>query len=402
MNVRLAAGLLIAVSVIAGCSTPYDPPHIEEPGVVPLDAPVPPFIGISSLITPNVRPRVLWTHGMCSHDESWVERRAAVVNSALQGTVVAKDTSAVSSDRPYTVPVSFQTAHGAVDIRFVVWSPLTVPYKALLKPDNPASAPGGQNPYHRASLNRSLKETLMNDCLVDAVAYSGKHGDAIRAFMLGEVCSVLGGRSVNLGACDLGGADDRPIVFVAESLGSKFLFDAVRAIWNEHQQRSASAQQRLARRIASIQMIFMVANQIPLLDQASPVTQPSLDGEPALRASTRAPSIRALLSIIGQSQRRTFREAPPAEQRTIVAFSDPNDLLSYRLLPVELETREARLINVIVSNDGTLLDYVERPDNAHCGYSWNPYVIGIIVNGYDPLKPFPRVPGVADRSCLSQ
>ena len=401
MHVRRAAGLLVAVSVIAGCTTPYDPPYIEEPGVVPLDAPVPSFSGISSLITPSVRPRVLWTHGMCSHDESWVERRVAVVSSALQATRVAKDTSAVSSDRPYAVPVSVQTPHGVVDIRFVVWSPLTVPYKALLKTDNPAAAPGGQNPYHRARLNRDLKETLMNDCLVDAVAYSGKHGDVIRAFMLGEVCSVLGGRIDSRGTCDLGDADDRPIVFVTESLGSKFLFDAVRAIWNEHQQRSASAQQRLARRIASIEMIFMVANQIPILDQASPVTQPSV-GERALRPATRAPSVRALLSIIAESHRRTFREPPPAARRTIVAFSDPNDLLSYRLLPAELETRDARLINVIVSNDGTLLDYVERPDNAHCGYSWNPYVIGIIVNGYDPLKPFPRVPGVPDRSCLSQ
>ena len=122
MNVRRAAGLLIAISVIAGCTTPYDPPHIEEPGVVPPDAPVPAFIGISSLITPSVRPRILWTHGMCSHDERWVDRRVAIVGSALPGTILAKDTSAVSSDRPYAVPVSFQTAHGALDIRFVVWS----------------------------------------------------------------------------------------------------------------------------------------------------------------------------------------------------------------------------------------------------------------------------------------
>jgi hypothetical protein len=335
---------------------------------------------------------------MCSHDESWVETRVAMVGAALSGQIV-KDTSAVSKDNPYVVPVSFTTPSGKVDIAFAVWSPLTARFKTLLTADNPDarnprnSYPVGQNPYRRASLNRDLKVSIMNDCLVDAVVYSGNNGAPIRDFMLKEVCTTLGGYLDKTG-CDLSYADNRPVVFVTESLGSKFLFDAVRQIWNEHRWRSAGARQELAQRIASIQMIFMVANQIPILDQANP---PLLTALPSPVVGWHEPSMNALLTILADSQRRAGR---PNRERTIVAFSDPNDLLSYRLLSADLETGDARLINVIVSNDDTLAGYVERPDNAHCGYAWNPYVIGMIVNGYDGARPFNKVPGATSSSCL--
>ena len=335
---------------------------------------------------------------MCSHDEKWVETRIAMVGAALSGQIT-KDTGAVSKDNAYVVPVSITTPNGSVDITFAVWSPLTTRYKALLTADNPDTSspsnsyPVGQNPYRRASLNRDLKVSIMNDCLVDAVVYSGSNGSPIRDFMLGAVCTTLGGYLDKTG-CELNRADNQPIVFVTESLGSKFLFDAVRQIWSEHRWRSVEAQQKLAQRISSIQMIFMVANQIPILDQASP---PLLTALPSTINGWHAPSISALLTILADSRRRA---APPIGKRTIVAFSDPNDLLSYRLLLADLETGDARLINVIVSNDDTLAGYVERPDNAHCGYAWNPYVIGMIVNGYDSTRPFSKITGATSNLCL--
>jgi hypothetical protein len=140
-------------------------------------------------------------------------------------------------------------------------------------------------------------------------------------------------------------------------------------------------------------MIFMVANQIPILDQANP---PLLTGLPSPVEGRHEPSVNALLTILADAQQRTA----PIRKPTIVAFSDPNDLLSYRLLSANLDTADARLINVIVSNDDTLAGYVERPDNAHCGYAWNPYVIGMIVNGYNGARPFSKVPGVTSNSCL--
>jgi hypothetical protein len=84
---------------------------------------------------------------------------------------------------------------------------------------------------------------------------------------------------------------------------------------------------------------------------------------------------------------------------TIVVFTDPNDLLSYRLIPSVLDLSHARLINVIGSNDTTWLGYIEGPDTAHCGYKWNQTVIGLIALGYKVGGPVPRARIAGSNTC---
>lgn len=76
--------------------------------------------------------------------------------------------------------------------------------------------------------------------------------------------------------------------------------------------------------------------------------------------------------------------APLNPPMTVVAFSDPNDLLTYRLTPASLAKHldDFRVINVIVSNDTTVLGYIERPDTAHCGCTWNAHVYELLARGY--------------------
>jgi hypothetical protein len=64
---------------------------------------------------------------------------------------------------------------------------------------------------------------------------------------------------------------------------------------------------------------------------------------------------------------------------TVVAFVDPNDLLSFRLVP---RTDRGRVIDFVVSNADTYLGYAELPTTAHCGYVRNGYVMHAIVFGY--------------------
>ena len=49
-------------------------------------------------------------------------------------------------------------------------------------------------------------------------------------------------------------------------------------------------------------------------------------------------------------------------------------LLSYRVAPSHLagSLRVFRIVDVIVSNDTTCFNDVERPGKAHCGYARNP------------------------------
>jgi hypothetical protein len=134
--------------------------------------------------------------------------------------------------------------------------------------------------------------------------------------------------------------------------------------------------------MAAVSAVYLAANQIPLLDLANPLP------------STRS-SLQTFVAI--SSGRRAENNAPPLK---IVDFSDPNDLLTYRLLPMMLDVEGAELVNVTVSNDSTYFGFVERPDTAHCGYAWNRDVIGLIANGYHAGGSIPTAPSLKSGQCL--
>ena len=399
--------VVLGMLALADCTKPYDRPVVEEPPL-PMAATFP---GFKDFFSDTAPLRVFWTHGMCTHKLTWVENRSTILATALG----VKDTSAATPPasppgRPYTVSRSFNAPGGTVEVSFFVWSPMTTPYKDTLRFDAPPTKdeppPGGKFPHDRASLNNALKVGLMNDCLTDAVVYSGSNGEPIRVAMREAVCAALGGTLRPPADCELSDARAAgPMVFVTESLGSKFLFDAVRAIWDAAGAKSPTAQGVLAARLAEVQMLYMLANQIPILDQANPVGGfgPTAAGEAT--APDRS-SLAGFARIISAARREAPEEAAIAvpsgevlKPLTVVGFSDPNDILSYRLLPSGLGVEGARLVNVLVSNDWTYLGLVELPDVAHCGYGQNPHVIGLLVEGYDGPGTMPTGPVAPGGAC---
>src|SRR6185436_16012155 len=109
-------------------------------------------------------------------------------------------------------------------------------------------------------------------------------------------------------------------------------------------------------------------------------------------------SIAGVFALLAQAR---LQRPPDWGLVTAVAFSDPNDLLSYRIVPAHLSKYDEhfRLINVIVSNDSTYLGFVERPDTAHCGYFWNPHVLAMRAQGYRPGQALPELADVTVGSC---
>ena len=67
----------------------------------------------------------------------------------------------------------------------------------------------------------------------------------------------------------------------------------------------------------------------------------------------------------------------------VVAFTDPNDLLSYRLLPGRYAAPDVAVADVLVSNARTWLGLIEDPVAAHLDYLENPAVADMIACG-DP------------------
>ena len=332
---------------------------------------------------------------MCSHGQDWVWDRAKRVGQGLQAHKLPQPFFR-GPDDAYSVKASFATDQGDVNISFFVWSPLTSRHKSALIEAHPFP--------ERADFNVGLKVGLMNDCLADAVIYSGTNGHPIRKAMMSAICEAIGGVPRELSPARLDEIDcdttnsppDRPLVFVTESLGSKMLFDAVRKLWAAAGSKSESARANLTRRLASLDIMFMVANQIPLLDQANPIRR----GDPTKPYSS---GVDDVVSIINEarSSLRAKGQRVSSEPISIVAFSDPNDLLSYRWQRKDAEITQARLINVFVSNDWTYFGSVERPDTAHCGYASNKYVIGLIARGFSGGPDLPEAGASSAPQCLN-
>lgn len=373
----IAGGVVIAViaTFFAFARTlPYEQPIIDENGSKPAG-----FDGLDALLSKDLPGRVLWVHGMCHHDDEWVQYRAKTLAAALGATYQQIPSSltgaaARTHDMAFAVPDK-----GRLEVTFFLWSHIIDHYRKELAYDADVGA-------RRAPLNRELKLGLTNRCLVDAIIYSGRNGDAIRIAMRKAVCQILGGTTEDTGPCDLSNAPPpRRIAFVTESIGSKILFDALRDLWGSAKPDTAArkgvTRSELARRSAEVLMIYMVANQLPLLDQASPIAAPNLSAES---------SVKAVGEILAESRERLDRQGHEdlgLPSLTIVAFSDPNDLLSFRL-PSSLSAPErTRLVNVTVSNDWTYFGLLERPLIAHCAYMQNPVVVEIISHGFNGKLP---------------
>jgi hypothetical protein len=88
--------------------------------------------------------------------------------------------------------------------------------------------------------------------------------------------------------------------------------------------------------------------------------------------------------------RRMQAQAPKRTESlsklAVVAFTDPNDLLSYRLLPSRYAGPDVVIADVLVSNSSTWLGLLEDPFAAHLNYLQNKDVGGMIACGWPRSK----------------
>lgn len=376
--------------------TPYSTPVVEKLA----DGDTGSFDGLLTLaesLPPSSSIKVLWTHGMCTHPASWVDDRIKRLTASIGGTSETLSVRPVGDHGATLRTDRIKLKSSTIDVMFLTWSPLTAPYKTALSYDH-STEYGGTFPYTRASLNRELKRGLINDCMTDVVVYGGANGQTVRRAARESVCEAMGGRIDGTDCNVPHGASPAALAFVTESLGSKLVFDAILSIWDSAEKSyDKLAIPRLATSLASTRMLYMVANQLPLLDVAGTSMADRALEEVLERPITRGHS-RDVFDVISRARRAA---APTSKPMTVVAFSDPNDLLSYRIVAGHLagDLKDFRVVNVIVSNDTTYFKYVERPDTAHCGYTWNPYVFGMIAKGYDAGKALPSVVGLAGGVC---
>jgi hypothetical protein len=343
------------LAVLAACSTPYRPPVVVHDSAT--------FPGIASIVAEaGTRPvDVLLVHGMCTHDTGWAERQIDRITGIVEDH--APTPAATAAPGVEVVERTRRLAGGTVRFHALVWSPLTAGLKRQLDFDmtgtpTDCTAAGACKPK-RAALNGYVKDNLLNDCLSDAVIYQGESHVAIRDAMVRTISQVL----------ENDPASEAPLVVVAESLGSKMLFDALSAMLESWQPQTRALGQQAARRLG---LLFMTGNQLPILGLAEQRTIAPQD---------------ALQRFLDLRRRQPNRRADTLQRLAVVAFTDPNDLLSYRLLPARYTAPDVAVADVLVSNDSTWLGLIENPMTAHLDYLANPDVGTMIACGQ------PRVTG---------
>lgn len=241
-------------------------------------------------------------------------------------------------------------------------------------------------PRRAALLNRSLKSGLMDWGFGDAVMALGPMQEVLTSGI-----RQLLRKSLELAGVDLNKAnpeDAGPEYFlIAHSLGSFLSLVAIDSDWlgpqsPELAEFAISPEEKLAVDYFSAHTtgLYFLANQVGLLELAE-VSSPA--GLPDHR-SAGAPSNTATPTSLRhwQSERETFRlhhaEAPSPQ---IIAWSDPDDLLSWDVPAIE----GVHVENIHLRNSGfKMAPFIAFPTSAHANYAKNSKVLSRI------LKPTPH------------
>ncbi|MDQ1925016.1 hypothetical protein [Massilia pseudoviolaceinigra] len=368
--------LSATLGFLVACSTPYRTPVLDA-----TPATLPTFAGVASLLKPERALDVLLVHGICTQDESWARESVTQLYASLGGdpAQVALSSTAVADTGIVLYRQTLPLAAGAINVNAILWSPLTRPLKTELCYDQSnksgiCQADQTAYPYERASLNRALKDKLMDDCLADAVIYQGKSRETISQRMQAAILQAAGtGGGTGRPLVPDGGEvppEPIPLVLITDSLGSKVAFDALFKLSTKPEQ-SATALQVFNR----TSLIFMRANQLPLLRLA----EMDLDGSMAPPGPGDFPAdpIQALIA-----QRNAQGIGKPTDVPTVVAFTDPNDVLAYTLVKSPFAARAGYpIIDVVVSNTPTYLGLIALPTSAHTNYPRNATVQRMIACG---------------------
>lgn len=263
----------------------------------------------------------------------------------------------------------------------------------------------------RALANEYLKvgkdhvSGIMDDALADVVLYiEHYHSDVIARAAVNAVGSFIKGEYDGRHAQ----SGQTQVAFFSHSLGSAILCDAL-SIYAEQSIRKHAGRHGFAARLEAVDLssvpseapqivrdrdpdgtrfattlsqtrfIYMFANQIPFLDLASMDDEPLRAREsPGSAPDARAPAPKGRIAKLARYYDLLMG---PGAALQLVAFSDPNDLLTFQLYD-KPPGANINLVNVRLRNAGDLMGYLEDPLTAHTGYPSNEKVVDLVVNGY--------------------
>ena len=372
----------------------------------------PPFSGILPLLERQAgypplgqagpeRPilKVIMVHGVGTHVPGHSARLSANLAQSLGLTVVAPEAKAFPIEAlafpgetlgTLTVTRHTNAARDREMLFFeLTWSPISQPAKDAIAFDSTAVYA-----HRRATLNNVFKQ-FVNDVAPDPLVYTGTGRDRIQATIGQTLCWALSADWQGLPDEQQLCTPDNPafasrldvdeFAFITHSLGSRITTDGLTRLTRYVETLEAEFPdfRRVTQSFRERDVkIFMLANQLPLLQSGL---------EPA--------------SVLGEVPAYCRPDGADFANRLfqateLVAFSDPNDLLSYpipdafvrdhvdsRLCPKQVNVT----INIAPVRSVLGLGEFANPLAAHVDYDDDERVIGLITRGIGQPETAPAV-----------
>jgi hypothetical protein len=343
--------------------------------------------------------KVIMVHGVGTHVPGYGARLAANLARALGLSVMAPEPKEFPIESPRfpgeTLGELAVTRHTNVardrEMLFfeLTWSPISQPAKEGYAFDSTEAYA-----YRRASLNNIFK-TFVNDVSADPLVYTGTGREKIQAAVGQALCWAVSadwqGLPDDQQICSPDSpnfatrVDNDEFVFITHSLGSRITVDALQRLARliEEEAKRDPRLQGVSRSFKNRDAeVFMLANQLPLLQSGL---------EPA--------SIRDAVPAYCRPDGPHYADRFFKETE-LIAFSDPNDLLSYPIPDAFVrEHVDSRLcprqvnVTINIAPVTSLLGVGEfaNPMAAHLDYDDDERVIGLITRGIGQPETAPVV-----------
>ncbi|MEC4749219.1 hypothetical protein [Methylomicrobium sp. Wu6] len=256
----------------------------------------------------------------------------------------------------------------------LTWSKITAPQKEVLAYDN-----SGEYSFRRAEVNDLLKK-FSNDTGPDPIIYLGESREDILVSFAQAFCWMARNgweslpddvkQSCSFMDTDLAkNVSNDEFAVISHSLGSRITIDGMQRIASIINERDARFREALKNKEIPI---YMMSNQLPMLQLGRKL--PDVANQK-----------HAYCEPTGEKYQERLLSRTP-----IIAFSDPNDLLSYAIPHGFVEKYlDSRLcidvtninINVATIFDAFGLGKLANPLDAHVGYDTDDRVIALIAKG---------------------
>jgi len=348
-----------------------------------------PFQGLAPLVKdPTSTAKVLMVHGVGDHIPGYSTQLMEKLAYELKLDFVGKVTKNISLTDPATNTkilgnlrvnrLTNQDKSHELLFYELTWSEITAEQKSILAYDN-----SGEYSFRRTAVNDMLKK-FSNDTGPDPMIYLGESREDILVSFAQSFCWMVtaqwsdlptqSDQACRLSSQAISNMKNDHYALISHSLGSRITIDGLQRIASLFGKKSRSSDHYLKLSQAFKEKkipVFMLSNQLPMLQIGRKLPEITGQWDDYCRADGELYNSRIL------------------SETSIIAFSDPNDILSYAIpygfIDRYLDSRLCVDITNININVAKIINAfgvdMANPLEAHIGYETDDRIIAMLTNG---------------------